>query len=95
MLNQDLRKSPINTHKTKISGWLYYPFRLLISNIMECHLRVVGLVRSRNIQSSIPKMSLTDRFPIPYLATFPEFRKYTNRPLNCPIMLSSVLHVLQ
>jgi hypothetical protein len=37
---------------------------------MECHLRVVGLVRLRNLQSSILKTSPTDRFPIPYLTTF-------------------------
>jgi hypothetical protein len=43
MLNQDLRRSSINTHKTKIFGWLYYPFRVLISNIMECHLRVLPI----------------------------------------------------
>jgi hypothetical protein len=37
---------------------------------MECRLHVIGLARSRNLQSLILKTSPTDRFPIPYLATF-------------------------
>jgi hypothetical protein len=67
MLNQDLRRSRINMHKTKIFGWLYYPFRVFISNIMECYLHVVGLVRPQNIQSSIMKI-LISLFPVLHIS---------------------------
>ena len=58
-------------HKTKIYGWLYYPFRVLISNIMECHFRRrVGQFTKTSILASENESARL--FPYSILSHFPE-----------------------